>query len=121
MPILTIYGMPLKNQPSQAALTDLVNDLQTTVSSVLNIDPRAVSVFFPVDHLTVGLGEELICKVEGLFESSERTAELRTQLADDIASILATFANRHISQCRLTEAIIARFDQITDGFGSRSL
>jgi hypothetical protein len=121
MPVLIIYGMPKKKQPSQAALLELVKDLQANVSRVLNIDPDAVSVFFPTDCLIEGLGEELICRVDGLFENPKRTIGLRRKLADEITSTLSIFAKRHILQCRLVETMIARFDQDKDGFSSRTL
>jgi len=121
MPVLYVSGIPKVNRPSQPALLEHATSLKMAVAHRLHIAPSVVTVFFPVDCLIEGLGEELICRVEGLFENEERTTEIRQKLADDITSILADFAKKYIPQCQLVEAAIGRFDQNTDGFSSRTL
>lgn len=119
MPILTVCGMP--NIPpggaaTEKVLTDLILNLQDVVASVLNIEPNEVTVFFPSDLVKSGLGEELICFVDNLFEKPERTTDLRRALSMKVCIRLNLFALQWIPQCQKVEVIVRRFNQDLDGF-----
>ena len=114
MPALIVYGMPEIANPK--ALELLIGELQTDVGEVLEIAGTEVSVFFPIDRVKAGLGEELVCVVEGMFSARRRTTAVRNRVAEAIVSSLGYFAKEHIPQCRKVEAIPNRFDQDNDGF-----
>jgi len=115
MPILIVCGVP-PNVPQQH-LEGFVFNLQTSVSNIkaLGLDPSEVSVFLPPDLVQLGLGEELICIVKGLFQKPERTTYVRQLLAVSVRDCLIEFARNCVPNCRKVEAIIDRFNQDTDG------
>jgi len=114
MPVLKVYGMP--SSFAQETLGDLIDSLRIASGSVLGLSTGEISVFFPVDLVQSGLGEELICFVDGLFERPERTWSLRRTLASAIVSKLCSFAMTYLPQCSKVEAIVNRFNQDADGF-----
>ena len=116
MPVLRVMGMPM--DVDQANLERLLGSLQKAICPHLGICPSEVSVFFPADLVSRGLGEELICVVEGLFDKPERAVAVRQRLASSLASELARFAGNHLPQCNKVEVIVNRFDQDTDGFAT---
>jgi len=111
MPVLTVKGMP-----SDVKMGGLLCSLQSSAGCILRIPGNDVSVFFPADLVQEGLGEELVCVVDGLFEKPERTPELREIMASAIKSTLVAFATEHLSQCCKVEVIVNRFNQDVDGF-----
>ncbi|MCX6721490.1 MAG: hypothetical protein NT026_02740 [Candidatus Staskawiczbacteria bacterium] len=114
MPVLKVYGMP--SSFAQETLGDLIDSLQIASGSVLGLSTGEISVFFPADLVQRGLGEELVCFVDGLFEKPERTRSLRRTLASAIVSKLSMFVLEYLPQCGKVEAIINRFNQDADGF-----
>jgi hypothetical protein len=114
MPVLTVKGMP--RDVEQGLLKELVNQLRMTVCVPLRLEPFDVSVFIPADLLCEGLGEELVCFVEGIFEWSERTTAVRDNTARAALEILRLFAWRFLPQCEKVEVICTRFNQNVDGF-----
>lgn len=85
MPVIIAYGIP-----SQTKLHDLekfCNALiqRTAAVEELELTEKEVSCFFPRDLMDTGLGEEIIIFVEGLFETPQRTEEVRNRLADRLA------------------------------------
>ena len=119
MPVLIVYGMP--HIPPGGAATDqilegLVDDLQKVAAQVLNLHKEEISVFLPRDLVNSGLGKELVCMVEGLFEKPERTIEVRQQLAESIKSALYYFAQEYLPSCPKIEVLVKRFNQDVDGF-----
>jgi hypothetical protein len=117
MPVLVVYGMPNGIDPYLSS--DLINKLQLAASGALQLSANEVSVFFPLDLVQEGLGQELVCLVEGLFVKPERTAEVRQRLFDAIADELDRFAQQHIPQCTKIEVIPSNYDQRRDGFALR--
>lgn len=111
MPVLTVKGMP-----QNVDLGGLLSSIKWAASRPLLLDPSEVSVFFPADLVQEGLGEELICMVDGLFEKPERTMEIRNLLAGSINRVLVNFALERLPQCLKVEVIISRFDQTANGF-----
>jgi len=119
MPVLLIYGMP---DVGEAPLKRLTDALQDAVSGALSIPPSQVSVFYPVDRMQSGLGEELVCFVEGLFSMPERTIGVRQRLADSLENVLSAFAVvLGPPRCRMVEVFVKQFDPKNDGFASSEL
>ena len=116
MPILTVKGIP--NVVKSDHLNDLAYELASVTGMCLAIFPEEVSVFFPSDLLQRGLGEELICVVDGLFESPDRTNFGRQRLAEAIARALRKFAKDYLPKCKKVEVILYRFNQSCDGFAT---
>ncbi len=119
MPVLVIYGMP--SSVKQEHLERVVSKLQVEVAASLELEPSEVSVFMPADLMQKGLGEELICIVQGLFERPERTNEVRWRMAAVIRECLYLFVHDHsfgtpLENCRKVEVIVNRFHQDVDGF-----
>jgi hypothetical protein len=113
MPVLIVYGM----SSDASGYGKLINNLQSVTANALrDIHPYDVSVFFPVDIVEAGLGEELICIIEGLFEKPERTAEVRKELARAILKVLYRFSEDCLPDCIKIEVIVKRFNQDVDGF-----
>jgi len=73
MPVLVVLGIP--DEIEKERLSHFSDDLRSAVENFIAFDLNRndVSVFFPKDHLSEGLGEEIIIFVEMLFEKRERT------------------------------------------------
>lgn len=106
MPIITVLGLP--GDVSQDTLARLMRRIQQVVSevSVLDVPANDVSVSFPADRLKEGLGEELIAKIEGLYEKPERTPEVLQNLRVAIHGCLEKFALTELPQCTYVEAFV---------------
>jgi hypothetical protein len=91
MPILFIYGVPAKTNNEK--LLKLIDDCQCIVSGIpeLNISGGQVSVFFPLDLVQEGLGEEIIVFIRGLYQKPERTETVIAKLANSIGSRIKHF------------------------------
>ena len=117
MPVLNIKGLPNGINPQY--LLALSCSLRGGAGRMLNLSEEEVSVFFQADLLQDGLGEELICSVEGLFKKPERTPELRQRLFDLLSVLLGLWAKVHLPQCAKVEILPVPFDQEVDGFAMR--
>lgn len=120
MPVLIIYGMP-SDGIEERHLSRLIQDLQNHTASVLGIPVQSVSVFIPKDCASQGIGEELICFVEGLFKKPERTREVRAKLAAAIKLALEGFADALVPMCKLVEVFVKQFDPDKDCFDSAQI
>ena len=116
MPVLTVKGMPGDIDPKH--LESLAARLGLLTGTLLGLPINKVSIFFPVDLLQTGLGAELICIVDGLFDKPERTREVRQRMAGDINAGLKYFAVHYLPQCGKVEVIVNRWNQDTDGFST---
>jgi hypothetical protein len=101
-------------------LQGLPTELAEAVEAIgeLGLTNDQVSVFIPSDCVENGLGEELVCIVEGLFSKPERTPEVRKKLAEVVCEVLSSFACKHIPRCRKVEVFVKQFNQDKDGFVS---
>jgi len=114
MPALTVKGIP--DAVGKESLNSLAYGLSSLVGNCLGLNTEEVSVFFPAGFLQQGLGEELICVVDGFFEKPERTTSVRHELAKTILKILYEFSQKNLSMCNKVEVIVKRFNQDIDGF-----
>jgi hypothetical protein len=98
----------MPKEVAQSCLLILRFDIQKAIERIepLNIPSTDVTVFFPADQLEVGLGEELIAQVEGLYKKPERTPEVLKQLQEAVCNCLENFATSHLPQCTYVEAMI---------------
>ncbi|MFC1721283.1 hypothetical protein ACFL0Z_00010 [Patescibacteria group bacterium] len=116
MPILYVNGIPPWLN-TQYELEALIDDLQEGVASVkeLNLEQDQVTVFLLPDLCCKGLGEEIICMVEGLFNKPERTKDVRNALANTLLAVLM----RHFLETNLVEVFVKKFHG-DDGYGYAS-
>ena len=107
MPLIHIEGMPGDNVVSAEWLLKLIDQIQQAVAKlpVFNIPADEVFVFFPVDRVKEGLGEELIASVSGLFEQPERTPEVMRTMQEAVCDVLEIFAKRHLPMCKIVEVL----------------
>ncbi len=109
MPVLIIYGMP---NSIGHQLPQLCRYLCDTVAAVeeLRITNSSVRVFFPADLCQEGLGEELVCFVQGLCTKPERTQEVKRKLACEISGVLNEWIRSRVSSCKMIEVWVSDFD-----------
>ena len=113
MPVLTVKGMP--DAVGKEPLNNLAYGLSSLAGNCLSLYPEEVSVFFPADLLQRGLGEELICIIDGLFEKPQWTTRVRQELAKTILKTLYEFSQKNLLACNKVEVIVKRFNQDVDG------
>ena len=87
MPVLIVYGISgsMVGQLEQYTET-LINTVACSVKE-LNLEAKDVSVFFPKDLMSKGLGEEIIIfldGLDGLFTQPERAGEIKSKLSQAI-------------------------------------
>lgn len=116
MPVLVVYGMP--EDCNSGVLIPLIQAAIVADVPELQLDSNQISVFFPPDRVQAGLGEELICLVNGLLVKPERTPEVRRRLANAVCSVLIAFAKEHLPQCQCVEVLVTQFNQEKDGFAT---
>lgn len=106
MPVVTILCMPTRTE--QDKLDFLTERIKEAVAAVpiLDIPGEEVFVFYQPDLQQRGLGEELIAKIEGLYQKPERTSEVLRNLQVAICDCLKRFARAELPQCTSVEAFI---------------
>lgn len=98
MPHLRLYGIPLEaTQDELEALTDALQEVLANMSA-LGITKENVFIFYPADRMTKGLGEEVICDAV-LFDTPERTPEVRKEFAEKITETIQRFFPEAIAKC----------------------
>lgn len=105
MPVITIWGMP----GNTGHLAELTQSIKTAIENVpiLGINSSDVFVFYPVDLLQEGLGDELNAQVNLLYILPERTSEVLQALRDAVIDCLQSFALDYLPQCTYVEVAIA--------------
>lgn len=88
MPAINVFGVP--DSVSDGTFETIIHGLQAAAVGVdgLGIKEEQVSVFFPLDRVAAGLGEEVIAIVEGLYEREERTPAVLQKFARAIGEEL---------------------------------
>ncbi len=99
MPIIKVWGVPT-NTP-QDTLEYLCNEIRHVVASAkaLKVASNSVTVFFPSDLMTHGLGEEVIVEVVGLFATPERTYQVQQDLAHSIVQVITKYFPLALVEC----------------------
>lgn len=113
MPLIIVYGISEQMSRKLEEFTETL--INTVVYSVkeLQLEESDVSVSYPKDWMSKGLGEELIIFVDGLFDKPERTENVRNRLAKAITQT----ANDFFPEAGLIECFIRPFD-VKQGFFS---
>ncbi|MEO6077343.1 MAG: hypothetical protein ABIP54_00980 [Candidatus Andersenbacteria bacterium] len=114
MPILNLLGTP----EGVDGLRVLATKLQQSVEAFpdFELTRQQVSVFYPVDRMQEGLGEELILMIDGFFSKPARTPQLRDAWSATLCGILQEFATEHVPHCTKIEVILRVFDPNFNGF-----
>ena len=86
MPVIKVLCLPADE--TEENLKKLCLFVITAVTSVrsLKLCKDDVTVLFPKDMMSDGLGEEVIVEIFGLFEKPERTQEVLQLLAERVGS-----------------------------------
>ncbi|MDP2951047.1 MAG: hypothetical protein Q8N55_01550 [bacterium] len=100
----------------EETLREITDSLVVDVSLIeeLQITAEQISVFFPIDRMKWGLGEEIIVFVEGLFNYPQRTYEVRAGMAMAICRILKDY----FPDALLVECFVTMFNPCEGGFYS---
>ncbi|HOZ53566.1 MAG TPA: hypothetical protein PK142_02720 [bacterium] len=115
MPILIIYGIP--TETNEEDLNIVCELMRQRIASVreLKIEKEQVSVFFPKDLMSKGLGEEIIIFVEGLKESPERTENVKRMLIYHlIDGAHCLFPKATLIECIIKPYVMAGFGKESD-------
>lgn len=120
MPVIVIHGIPAYvPQPDLKRLTEVLAQKLASVKE-LGLRSQDVSIFFPVDRLDSGLGEELICFMH-LDAKPDRNWPDRLSATNHLRDALAEFARHAVPTCRLVEVFDMPFDRTTQGFSDLAI
>lgn len=86
MPIVRIYGVPPKTRVK--TLEALIGRIQEATSNIekMEVTKEQVTVFFPVDRVEKGLGEEIVAYID-FFNRKKRKKELATAVGELLAKV----------------------------------
>ena len=100
MPIVFVYGIPDEFAEGKVE-KDLFPALLKAVTDVkeLGLQGDQVTIFFPLDKMEKGLGEEIIIFVEGIFEKPERTEDVRKHLAQNLGRAAKSHFPKAMVEC----------------------
>ncbi len=117
MPHIVVYGMPPMLH-RQDELAKLIDAIRTGVAGVpaLELTERQVTVSIPADQCLLGLGEELVVHVVGLFRMRKRTKKVVGEMNACILDACLDFAQVHLPTCAMIEVFLP--DRPTAGFTS---
>lgn len=122
MPIIKVYGVPdtmnealgsrVSPETYQCVLGELCDSIRFGVASLpdLALTANDVTVFFPTDRLQIGLGEEIIVEVTGLYEKPGRDEIVRRSLAELLARVVAGRLGWRLPQLKMVEVLISTFN-----------
>ncbi len=121
MPIIEIWGVPDTIPPEKLVL--LMNELKREIAeiSALGLTEKQITIFFPRDLVSDGLGEEIIVFVKGLFYKPERTENIRIQLARKIKDRCCSFFVNLLPNEFLVECLIDPPFHPSAGFASQTM
>lgn len=88
MLVIKVWCLPKSNE---IKLNQIFEDIVKAVESVPELDLNgkdSMTVLFPPDMMSFGLGTEIIIEVTGLFEKPERTEEVRNRLAEHLGKTI---------------------------------
>jgi hypothetical protein len=85
MPVIKIWCLPANQKEEE--LRKLHKDIVASVISIRELglnNENDMTVLFPSDMMSYGLGSEIVIEVSGLLEKPERTQEVRQRLAQGL-------------------------------------
>lgn len=89
MPVVIVWCLP---ELKERKLFKLSRKIMAAVESVPELKlngKKDVTVLFPKDQMTTGLGEEIIIDIQGLFKKPERTEKVLQRLAETVGTTVA--------------------------------
>lgn len=104
MPVLIVYGVPA--EVTEESLERLTVELKTYFVKVFRIPGEQTSVFFPADRYQQGLGEELVCFIDGFSDKPMLADSTRKNLATSMMMIFVDFAKVNILHCGRVEVFV---------------
>lgn len=121
MPIIEIWGVPDTVPPEKLVL--LIADIKREVSEIraLGLTEKQITIFFPRDLVSDGLGEEIIIFVKGLFDKPERTGEVRWGLANKLKDRCCSFFVNLLPNEFLVECLLDPPFQQSTGFATQTM
>jgi len=104
MLVIRVYGLPNR----AFDLTQVVRDLKTAVSEMKGLEqkPESINIFFPLDMYKARRGEEIVVYVEDYFMGPKCTEEVRKELAQLVARVLAEFAKAELKRPNRIEVFV---------------
>lgn len=111
MPILIVYGIPTETDKKDLEIFSELMRQRVANIEALGIKKEQVSIFFPQDLMSQGLGEEIIIFIDGLTEKPERTEKVKK----DLVLNLVDEAHQSFPKATLIECIIRPYTM--SGFG----
>ncbi len=110
MPILIVYGIPTETDKETLEIfSDLMCQRAADIAD-LRIKREQVSIFFPQNLMTKGLGEEIIVFIDGLTEKPERTEKVKRRLVLDLVDeVHQTFPKAALVECIIRPYVMSGF------------
>ncbi|MEI6842938.1 MAG: DNA-directed RNA polymerase subunit alpha C-terminal domain-containing protein [bacterium] len=99
MPIIKVWCLP---KLPEEKLREIFQAMISAVESIEALGLKAgnsVTVLFPTDMMSYGIGEEIIIEVSGLFKKAERTFSVRNQLAYNLGTAIQEFFPDALIEC----------------------
>ncbi|MFH1169945.1 MAG: hypothetical protein V1704_00015 [Candidatus Vogelbacteria bacterium] len=90
MPVIKVWGLPA-NQ-SEDNLRILHGSIVAAVVELKELglySENDMTVLFPPDRMSYGLGDEIIVEIDGLFQRRERTDDVIRRLAKEVGSTIS--------------------------------
>ncbi len=99
MPIVVVYGLPKSMDEPKIGI--LWKDIRLAIAKIpeLGLKEKDVIVFFPSDRLSVGLGEEIIIFVKGLFITPQRDDIVRHKIAEEVTKTVRLHLPKSYVEC----------------------
>ena len=100
MPVIKVWCLP----PGQSEddLNRLYQNIVEAAVSVTELGLRGgkdITCLFPPDLMQLGLGEEIIIEIGGLFQKPERTPEVRQRLARSVGESVKRLYPKAMVEC----------------------
>ena len=86
MPVIKVWCLPKETEENLRALHKTIVAAVVDVSELGLKDENDMTVLFPPDMMTYGLGQEVIIEISGLYEKPERTDEVLNRLAANVGA-----------------------------------
>lgn len=108
LPTVTVYLVPPDTE--QRVLEQLARNIQAAVAEALHLDlpEKEVTVLFPADLLTWGIGSELSVFLDGICRH-EHSPESRQILIESVMELIYKFALTHVPACKEVKLMLRGF------------
>ena len=117
MPIIKVWCLPAYT--GESSLQNLHKKIVDAVCSIKELnfqDEKDMTVLFPRDMMSYGLGTEIIVEVTGLFIKPERTQEVRQRFAESLGQTVSKLYPKAKVEC-----MIYSFDRANSFWSSEEI